>query len=215
MTIGIVSTVEQYFGRARDQGDRPTCLAFAVSDINRHYAPAPGFLSPEYLYRAALLDGNRYGGQGLSLESGLCSAASGQPEESYAPYQTNEPTSPIALPTLLPGTILYRSALSPWPLDFTTLVTALHARQPVGLGLRLTRSFYTPQDDVIAYEAETLPYSGHAVIAVGLGERAGTHYVRIRNSWGLDWGDNGHAWLPKNYVTDHTFCIFGASAWQP
>lgn len=35
---------------------------------------------------------------------------------------------------------------------------------------------------------------GHAVAVVGYDDRAGA--LLLRNSWGADWGDQGHAWLP-------------------
>ena len=45
---------------------------------------------------------------------------------------------------------------------------------------------------------------GHAVIAIGYDDsrRIGSHQgaLRIRNSWGTTWGDNGYGWLPYEYV---------------
>jgi C1A family cysteine protease len=45
---------------------------------------------------------------------------------------------------------------------------------------------------------------GHAVVAIGYDDsrRIGSHQgaLRIRNSWGTDWGDAGYGWLPYEYV---------------
>ena len=47
---------------------------------------------------------------------------------------------------------------------------------------------------------------GHAVIAVGYDDNyknASTSdkgAIRIRNSWGTGWGDNGYGWLPYDYI---------------
>jgi C1A family cysteine protease len=46
---------------------------------------------------------------------------------------------------------------------------------------------------------------GHAVVAVGydesrmIGGQKGA--LKIRNSWGTGWGENGYGWLPFAYVT--------------
>ncbi|MGB3625108.1 MAG: hypothetical protein WA989_04750 [Henriciella sp.] len=37
------------------------------------------------------------------------------------------------------------------------------------------------------------------MLAVGRGGPEGRH-ILIRNSWGPGWGDNGHAWLPPDYL---------------
>lgn len=48
------------------------------------------------------------------------------------------------------------------------------------------------------------PYGGHAVVAVGyddtrvIGDSVGA--LKIRNSWGTDWGQDGYGWLPYDYV---------------
>ena len=45
---------------------------------------------------------------------------------------------------------------------------------------------------------------GHAVVAVGyddnkvVGKSKGA--IRIRNSWGLNWGEQGYGWLPYTYI---------------
>lgn len=47
---------------------------------------------------------------------------------------------------------------------------------------------------------------GHAVIAIGyddsrkVGSEKGA--LKVRNSWGTDWGENGYGWLPYRYVED-------------
>jgi C1A family cysteine protease len=45
---------------------------------------------------------------------------------------------------------------------------------------------------------------GHAVVAVGyddnrkIGDKKGA--IKIRNSWGTDWGEGGYGWLPYAYI---------------
>lgn len=45
---------------------------------------------------------------------------------------------------------------------------------------------------------------GHAVCAVGYNDDPG--HFEIRNSWGLDWGDQGHFYLPYEYFFDLHLC---------
>ncbi len=44
------------------------------------------------------------------------------------------------------------------------------------------------------------PLGGHAVLAVGYDDATGRFLVR--NSWGADWGDDGHFTLPYEYLTN-------------
>ena len=45
---------------------------------------------------------------------------------------------------------------------------------------------------------------GHAVVAIGyddnrkIGKDKGA--IKIRNSWGTQWGQNGYGWLPYSYI---------------
>jgi len=46
-----------------------------------------------------------------------------------------------------------------------------------------------------------------------MGGSADTH-VRIRNSWGSDWGIGGSAWLPIEYIQTHATRAFVQSHGQ-
>ena len=68
----------------------------------------------------------------------------------------------------------------------------------------------TPINRVGALTPMILRGRAHAVVAVGLGESTGgAQYVRVRNSWGVNWGDQGQAWLPIEYIDLHTLQAFG------
>jgi C1A family cysteine protease len=49
-------------------------------------------------------------------------------------------------------------------------------------------------------------YGGHAVVAVGyddnrqIGDETGA--IKVRNSWGRNWGESGYGWLPYRYVEE-------------
>lgn len=41
---------------------------------------------------------------------------------------------------------------------------------------------------------------GHAVLAVGYDDSK--KMIKVRNSWGSDWGDNGYFYMPYDYISD-------------
>jgi len=54
---------------------------------------------------------------------------------------------------------------------------------------------------------------GHAVAVIGYDENfRGTNkrYYEVRNSWGKDWGDHGHFWIPAEYLENNSL---GTDAW--
>jgi C1A family cysteine protease len=48
------------------------------------------------------------------------------------------------------------------------------------------------------------PSGGHAVMAVGYDDdreiEGSKGALMLRNSWGIDWGENGYGWLPYDYI---------------
>lgn len=203
-------SLSQASNPARDQGPRPTCIAFALSELNLRLALQVEVLSPEYVYQgAANLTPYWAPGDGVRLGLALQAASSGQPVEADFPYQAVEPPAPVAKPPV--GFVLYGTLLDLLPHDPESIAEEIRSHRPVGLGIRLTQSFFTPMDGVIAFEQLPAPNSAlHAVAVVGIGrDGSGAPYFRIRNSWGDSWGMHGQAWLPGTYIRGHAICAFG------
>ncbi|WP_425501205.1 C1 family peptidase [Pseudoxanthomonas suwonensis] len=211
MTIQVEIVLPQAELAARDQGTRPTCIAFALSEVNlgtlRELIP----LSPEYAYvGAAHLVGDWKPGDGVPLSAALRAVSRGQPVEDDFPYQPHEPEPPVlAPPSTLP---LHGRGVSLLPVSTSIICDRLRQLVPVGVGLRLTRSFYYPIEDVVAFEPEPVePLALHAVAAVGLGWDGNEPHFLIRNSWGARWGKNGSAWVSGRYLGVHAICAFSGS----
>ena len=45
---------------------------------------------------------------------------------------------------------------------------------------------------------------GHAVMAVGYNDDK--KVIIVRNSWGVNWGDNGYFYMPYAFITDKNMC---------
>src|SRR5688500_18931309 len=72
---------------ARDQGARPTCLAFAMSDAHTLVAQRTGLLSADYLHFHAAKRANVRLNEGVGLSSVRRALESdGQPLEEECPY---------------------------------------------------------------------------------------------------------------------------------
>lgn len=205
--------LEEFKTPARAQGKRQTCLAFAISDLNRQFAPAD--LSPEYLYqRAALASPNWKPGDRLIFADAQQAAQDGQPEEVHFPYCSVDPIPPIpALPANLTHFGCAPTYVSGDPTDIASLIRAGRA---VGLGLRVTQEFFDPVAGVVPYSEEVMPRILHAVVAVGVGRKEGevVPWFYVRNSWGPTWGQQGHAWISGEYVAAHAACAFGVDHGQ-
>ena len=200
--------LEQASQPARDQGMRPTCIAFALTEVELMAAPGIKALSPEYLYQSAAQQTQGWlPYAGVPLSAALAAATTGQPVEADYPYQAVEPTPPIsALPSSF---TLYSVPVQYYPADIAHIVQTLRSGAPIGLGLEITESFFRPENGIVAFEADVRPDELHAVTAVGLGWDHTDPYFLVRNSWGAGWGIQGNAWLPATYVQSHALCIFG------
>lgn len=190
----------------RDQGRRPTCLAFAASTVHRAAHGHPSELCPEWLYYYATRRDGLRPDQGSTIEA-TCTVipVQGQPDEVFWPYQGVDANPqpyqpPSGKPAVLRCDTNLRSGVADhWRDD-------LDAGLPVVIAVFISRTFYSPNslagsEVVMGDDSDPIdPTIVHAVVLAGHSDLSGAPYFLVRNSWGLGWGGAGHAWFPESYL---------------
>jgi Papain family cysteine protease len=194
----------------RDQGQRGTCVAFAVTaahEVSRGPASPPDDLSEDALYWGCKrVDGNWNGGTSFP-SANTAIGRWGQPDEAEWPYDYSlVDGDEIHEPDNVQSADWYRSGLRSLRIALADLRTHLTARRPVVLGLTLFDTFFRPDAKGRVPEPPTgaPPRGRHAVLAVGYEPDS----FLVRNSWSESWGANGYGWISDDYVT-----AFAGEAW--
>lgn len=205
-------------GPVHEQGERPTCLAFAVTaahELSRAESVVEEDLSEEALYWGCKkLDGGVPTGTSFTAARGALGSW-GQPAEVIWPY---DPRRDESLPYRPPrgvtagGREWHRAPLARVRHSVASLRTVLASGRIVAVGLLLTQGFYNPLANWIPVPtAGEATLGAHAVALVGYDDDdsgAGHAGFLVRNSWGDAWADRGYAWLPYSYVQK-----LGREAW--
>jgi hypothetical protein len=191
----------------RDQGRRPTCLAFAASAVHRAAHEHQSELSPEWLYyHATQRDGLRPD-QGSTIEA-TCAVIlnEGQADESFWPYQGRDANPrPYHPPSGRPAVVRCDTGQRNGRGDCWR--TELDLGLPVVIAVFISPSFYSPAsfvgpEAVVAEDRAPIDVAlAHAVILAGHGNLQGTRHFLVRNSWGVGWGRAGYAWVPETYLS--------------
>ena len=207
--IKVFIDLRRQFGPARNQGPRPTCMAFAASDAHAALRGDGLPLSCEYIFYMAQKRRRRPPTLGALLSATLEALRhDGQPEESGWPYLAATPVDPSSwLPPTSVGTLFGRAGIaSAHTLD--QIIAQLDQGIPQVLLIVLSRAFYNPNTAAVIHPANDEapePQRRHAVIAVGHGIIHRQRAVLVRNSWGPDWGDSGYGWLTEAFLTPRLY----------
>lgn len=196
MTLDVEIDRRDDFLEVRNQDPFPTCLSYATSAVHSVVKEIDNHLSAESLhYFASGADITRPVGidqiQHALLKKGQpenrhCQTVIEQDPHSWSPPQ-NVPFYQSRSRRRDPSIQMIREAI-------------LDSYIPV-LGISLTEEFFYPEEPWIISRGQ--PQDPHAVVAVGLGSYNGETAVLIRNSWGDDWANSGHAWLDKSFLESH------------
>ena len=206
--IVVVTDLRTKFGPARDQGSRPTCMAFAASDAHAALRGAWRPLSCEYAFFHAQRRAGRPPAIGALLSSMLeALREDGQPEEAAWPYSDKTPDAKSWAPPKKLSSLFARNGQKVQH-SFDRVVAALDQGNPVVVLLMLSQAFRKPTSDAIIDPAAgevPEPQRRHAVIAVAHGMVDGQRAILIRNSWGQNWGDRGYGWLTEKFLAPRIF----------
>jgi C1A family cysteine protease len=191
------------FGPARDQKQRPTCMAFAASDIHGAARGNIEFLSTEFAHFHAVRRKKPFdphSGVSFSLVAQSIHE-DGQPPEAIWPYLPALPTDLNEWKPPKDCKPIFRRQYQIEGAAIERVYEYLRNSRPVVITMTISSSFFRPsQDGVIAGSLSEPPINSHAVVAVGYGTNSQSRAVLVRNSWGDRWGLHGYAWITEEYL---------------
>lgn len=209
--IEVSVDLRSMFGEVRNQGSRPTCVAFAASDTHAGLRDGWTPLSCEYVFYHAQKRAKRSPQVGALLTWTLEALREvGQPFESGWGYLAYTPDEASWHPPSDVGKVFGRAGRV-IELQVDKIISELDEGRPVIALTMVSPAFYAPAPDGVVRPApgENLQTERrHAVVAVGHGRVDGKTAVLVRNSWGPRWGEKGYAWLFKSYLDAG---LFGAA----
>lgn len=185
-------------GAARNQGQRPTCLAFSLSDVHRARRGSSELLSPESLHRLGAQRAKKSPKLGLFISEAIAGLdQDGQATEATWPYDSEKPVDA--------NCVYHKILATPAKFDEAVAMAALRAGEPLALVVDIDTAFYTyVSTTTLDFDPQLQIQARHAVVICGcrLGP-SGPEYL-IKNSWGESWGDKGHAWVTLTYIAART-----------
>lgn len=211
MPIKVIVDLRPQFGPIRDQGPRPTCMAFAASDAHSFARKSPDSLSTEYTYfRAVQRRSHTNRTTGVSFPAVVeAISLDGQPIELGWPYNPGLGPNDEWLPPNDAGDLFYRGAnrLSG---GIAKIYDWLDGGQAVIIVMRVSRSFFQLGQGELLNAPVTEPaLATHALVVVGHGQIPKHRCLLVRNSWGGGWADHGYGWIHEDYMKPRLLLVGG------
>jgi len=190
-----------------DQGNLGSCTANAIGAADEFAQIKQGAVErfmPSRLFiyfNERRMEGTVYEDSGAMIRDGMKSlAVEGACPETEWPYDesqfTTEPTSDCYIHAEKHQAIRYQRV----PQTMRDLRACLAAGYPIVFGFSVYENFMSERTATtgIMDMPQGACQGGHAVLAVGHDDS--TRRIKVRNSWSLSWGEQGHFWMPYEYI---------------
>lgn len=183
----------------RQQGDRPTCVAFAVSAAHEWHAADGVVRSTEDAMWAAHQVNEVPGREETTVSWALEGLDRHQHSTEVAwpysapPWASGRPTAALdtanrrSLPTFRDLGVV----------SFDTVTGALATGRPIVLTLRVVAAAWYHAGDIVDAGPNLKTPGNHAVLAVGALEAPDR--LIVKNSWGAGWGAGGYGYVTRRY----------------
>jgi C1A family cysteine protease len=190
--------------QVRNQGDRSTCVGFAVAAENEWMRPSTIRSVEDALWAAHQLGANpshertsvQLALEGLRLHR--------HAEESAWPY--GSPPFPAARPAVANETgrqsdmVVWRRMTT---IDADEVTNEISRGYAVVLTLGVVVGSWSQSGMIDAPAGQKTP-GNHAVLVVGSTSSGnGSNSVIIKNSWGTAWGTNGYGYVSERYLNNY------------
>jgi len=171
-------------GPVFDQGDSSECVAYSVAGLKRYQA-----WSKDKQWPSLDVDGFYQ----------ACKAVDGSPD--------TQGTFPRAAMQVLQQTgikaadgTVYKIASYSRCASVSDIKVSLATEGPVVVGLHIYDVDWNNLTPGSVIPVQVPPQAeGHCILFVGYDDLL--EAFQVRNSWGADWGEDGHCWIPYNYLT--------------
>lgn len=216
------------FRSIQNQGTQGSCLAHALTAIFEYAIKLSNNteldLSESFLYyNARKMDDT--GDVSVSTDTGSRIKPAveslrkyGLAQEEYCRYNDNDYTTEPSPEAYDDGARRRLVKALNVGISTSAIKVALAEGYPVAVSLALYSSFtraskdgYVPmpeekeiEDRINGIEDEKVCHSSHAMVIVGYSDKL-RRFI-LRNSWGIDWGDDGYCYVPYDYIDDERLC---------
>ena len=199
----VVEDISDLLGCVRNQGFRDTCLAFATSAAHEVLQKIEcKYLSVEWLFYNSIRyssDPPTRGANLLSIANSICNH--GQPYESFWPFNEYQDYSNWHPPGE-PEVLFYANCELSTKVDIAMILRNLENGVPSVVTINIDQSFRNlrllDNNAYVQCSEVSKNFGHHAVLITGYGILDDSIFLKMRNSWGENWGVKGYAWINEN-----------------
>lgn len=188
-------------GQVRDQGKLKTCLSHATSTVHRNIQALEEPLSAETLHYHATEPDFTTGATIPEVQEAI--SVKGQPHERHCEPICEERSHNWLPPEDVP---VFRADSAPGTPSPESVIDTIESHDLPILGISLPDEFFHPAPPWVI--SSGTPRARHVVVGLGIAHYQGEQIILIRNSWGTEWADGGHAWLDETFLETHLEDMF-------